>query len=220
MTSDGIDHAAQAVGLTVLGTARDGERVVCLLGLSRGGWDIFSADPEYADGKPNPLDRWSQRVVGALGENLGGEALFPFGGPPYQPFMRWAAASGVMWPSPLGMSIHRDHGLWMSFRGALGFAASEGIVADADAVAVRPCDSCISQPCLNACPVDAFRAGGEGERYDVAACAAHVSAPEGAACRERGCLARRACWVGQDWVPEPKRARFHMAAFLAARSEA
>ncbi len=213
MTLDEVERAVGAAGLTVLGAASEGEDTIVLLGLSREGWDVFAAAPEYRDGGANPLDRWSQRVVGALGESLNAEALFPFGGPPYQPFMRWAAASGLMWPSPLGMSIHRDHGLWMSFRGALGFAALEGT---APATASQPCDTCVSQPCLKACPVDAF----DGENYDVTRCAAHVGSPEGAACRERGCLARRACWVGQDFVPEPNRASFHMRAFLRARSDA
>jgi len=207
-----VERAVDAAGLTILGTAPEGSGIVVLLGLSREGWDVFASSPEKADGEPDPLDRWSQRIVGALGERLNAEPLFPFGGPPYQPFMRWAAASGRMGPSPLGMSIHRDHGLWMSFRGALGFAALDGIT---ETPVGRPCDGCASRPCLKACPVDAF----DGTRYDVDRCAAHVASPEGAACRERGCLARRACWVGQGWVPEPNRASFHMRAFLRARGE-
>lgn len=216
------ERAALAAGLATLGAVRvlpehgapEGVAAILLLGLSHEGWDAFAASPEAADGAPDPLDRWSLRVVGDLGEALGAEALFPFGGPPYQPFMRWAAASGRMGPSPLGMSIHDEHGLWMSFRGALGFAALEEM-ADAP-VAPRPCDGCASTPCLKACPVDAF----DGTAYHVDRCAAHVASPEGAACRRRGCLARRACWVGQDRVPGPARAAFHMEAFLRARGVA
>ena len=207
-----VERAARDTGLTVLGVAEDGDRIV-LLGLSREGWDGFTLAPEYADGGADPLDRWSRRVVGALAERLGARAHFPFGGPPYAPFMRWAGASGRMWPSPLGMSIHDEHGLWMSFRGALAFGTLDG---GPEPDVERPCDGCTSRPCLKACPVDAF-AGGS---YDVAACAAHVASREGAACRERGCLARRACWVGQDFVPEPERAAFHMAAFLQAQGAA
>ena len=216
------ERAAHDAGLATLGTvvvspehgAPEGVGAILLLGLSHEGWDVFAASPEAADGSPDPLDRWSTRVIGALGENLGAQALFPFGGPPYQPFMRWAAASGRMDPSPLGMSIHDEHGLWMSFRGALGFASLEGM-AEPLAAPVS-CDTCTVKPCLKACPVDAF----DGTAYHVDRCAAHVASPEGAACRRRGCLARRACWVGQDWVPEPDRAAFHMAAFLRARGAA
>ena len=211
MTFDEVERATGKAGLAVLGIAEDDGPVV-LLGLSREGWTIFTASPEHADGKLDPLDRWSMRIVGALTERLGARPAFPFGGPPYAPFLRWAAASGRMWSSPLGMSIHDEHGLWMSFRGALRFTSLDGIP---EVAAERPCEGCAARPCLNACPVDAF----QGSTYDVARCAAHVASREGAACRERGCLARRACWVGQDWVPEPERAAFHMRAFLRARSE-
>ncbi len=222
MTPAEVETAARGAGLTSLGVvaarpehkAPEGVGAVVLLGMAREGWAAFTAAPEYADGAADPLDRWSVRVVEGLGESLGAQALFPFGGPPYQPFMRWAAASGRMGPSPLGMSIHDEHGLWMSFRGALGFAALDAL-PEARPFA-RPCDTCASMPCLRACPVDAF----DGETYHVDRCAAHVAGREGAACRERGCLARRACWVGQDFVPEPPRAAFHMAAFLRARGSA
>ena len=222
MTPDAVRGAAAEAGLTDLGIiaalpehgAPEGVGAVVLLGMAREGWDVFEASPERADGAADPLDRWSTRVVGALSESLGAQALFPFGGPPYQPFLRWAAASGRIWPSRMGMSLHDAHGPWLSFRGALGFAALDDIPAAGNAP--RPCDTCISTPCLKACPVDAF----DGTRYDVEACAAHVASREGAACRERGCLARRACWVGQDWVPEPARAAFHMGAFLRARGAA
>ncbi len=222
MTADEVERAARDVGLTGLGTIRteaahkapEGVEALVLLALSREGWAMFTASPEYGDGAVDPLDRWSMRVVGELATALGAVPLFPFGGPPYQPFLRWAAASGRIWPSALGMSMHEEHGVWMSFRGALGFAALDGVPQPGGAA--RPCDACASKPCLKACPVDAFG----GERYDVDACAAHVGAPEGAACRLRGCLARRACWVGQDWVPQPERAAFHMGAFLRARAEA
>ncbi len=208
-----MERAAQGVGLTVLSTLAEETDALALLGLSREGWRAFTQSPEFGDGGDDPLDRWSVRVITALGAKLGAEALFPFGGPPYQPFLRWAAASGRMWPSALGMSIHDEHGVWMSFRGALAFAAMDEVV---EVHTTRPCDDCVSTPCLKACPVDAF----SGESYDVDACVAHVASREGAACRERGCLARRACWVGQDWVPEPGRAAFHMGAFLRARGMA
>lgn len=219
MTPGAVEDAAQAVGLTGLATvavapeegALDGVGAVVLLGLARQGWRFFSASPEIADGQRHPLDRWSERVVRDLAATLGAVALFPFEGPPYHPFLRWSAASGRVWPSALGMSIHETHGPWVSFRGALGFAALDAVPEAG--TAPRPCDGCAVKPCLKACPVDAF----SGEQYDVERCAAHVASPEGAACRARGCLARRACWIGQDWVPDPARASFHMEAFLRAQ---
>ena len=76
--------------------------------------------------------------------------------------------------------------------------------------APSPCIQCAGQPCLTACPVDALVDGG----YDVPACAAYLRTPEGADCKSRGCLARRACPVGRAGRYGPAQAAWHMAAFL------
>ena len=57
-----------------------------------GFWTIFRASPEVGDGAPDPLDRWSERVIGALAARLGAAALFPFGGPPLAALHRLGAA--------------------------------------------------------------------------------------------------------------------------------
>lgn len=214
------ERAAEAAGLASLGAfvttpehlAPDGVSAIMMLGLGREGWAAFQAAPEASDGAAHPLDRWSQRVIEALAAELDAAPFFPFTGPPYMPFLRWGTATGRIWPSALGMSIHAEQGLWVSFRGALGFATLEEV--DAPPVGARPCDSCADRPCLSACPVDAFTAEG----YGVPGCVGHLHSPAGEACLGGGCLARRACPVGQDWTPPPQRARFHMSAFRAARS--
>ncbi len=209
-------------GLSVIGgfatlpehAAPDGIASIAMLGLSNDGWDIFAASAEAQDGKEDPMDRWSLRVVTALAKEVDAAPLFPFGGPPYQPFLRWAAATGKIWPSPIGMSIHAERGLWMSFRGALGFSQiRDDLVADQ---AVRPCESCAEKPCLTTCPVDAFTDG----VYDVPTCVGHIDTPQGADCLGFGCKARHACPIGREWAPVPAQATFHMGAYLRARASA
>src|SRR5215475_9653176 len=65
-------------------------------------WPAFSASPEYTDGAPHSLDRWTRRIVEALAPSLeaGARALFPFGGPPWLPFQRWAMKADCVSPSP------------------------------------------------------------------------------------------------------------------------
>ncbi len=207
-------------GLSVLGGfatkpehgAPDGVASIALLGMAKNGWDVFAASTEASDGGEDPMDRWSLRVITALADEENAVPLFPFGGPPYQPFLRWAAATGQIWPSPLGMSIHAERGLWMSFRGALGFST-----ARSDLVAEkmnRPCETCTAKPCLSACPVNAF----ENNVYDVPTCVDHIAKPEGADCLGEGCKARHACPVGRDWAPKPAQATFHMGAYLRVRT--
>lgn len=218
--SEGTERlrSAEPYGLAVLGgfavtpehKAPEGIACIVLLGLAGDGWRKFRASPEAQDGEADPLDRWSLRVVSDLAREVGAQAFFPFGGPPYQPFLRWADATGRIWQSAIGMSIHDERGLWMAFRGALGFTEP---LAFPPPDAGRPCDTCMEKPCLSACPVDAFAGG----IYDTAACVAHIAGPEGKDCLTLGCRARRACPIGRDWIPEPDKAAFHMRAFKRAR---
>lgn len=167
-------------------------------------WPVFTASPEYGDGAPDPLDRWSNRVITPLAERFGGQALFPFGGPPWHPFIGWALRSGRAWHAPVGLLVHQEAGLFISYRGAIALPDRHDLPR---AAAVRPCETC-AQPCRTACPVSAF----EGDGYDVAACKGWLDRPEGAACRTGGCLVRRACPVGAG-ARDPAQSAFHMTAF-------
>lgn len=187
-------------------------KTVVLVGfVGRAQWPAFAASPEANDGAADPLDRWSQRVIGELAEELGARAIFPFGGPPWAPFLRWAQMAEAVRPSPLGMLIHPDWGLWHSWRGALAFA--EQMQLPAPDRRSRPCDDCADKPCLSACPVGAFTFEG----YDVAICADHIGAEEGVACIDGGCRARLACPVGAEHRYGPDQTRFHMRAFATAQ---
>jgi hypothetical protein len=174
-------------------------------------WQHFKDSPEARDGTPDPLDRWSLRVIGALARGLDASALFPFEGPPWLPFLRWAQKAEPVHPSPLGMLIHPDWGLWHSWRGALAFR--ERLELPPPDRRPRPCDTCAEKPCLSACPVNAFTSNG----YDVASCIAHIDRARGADCMEEGCRARRACPVGAEHRYGPDEANFHMRAFRSAQ---
>ena len=49
-------------------------------------WPTFTQSPEYQDGLPDPLDRWSNRTLSSIAKKNTVEAVFPFEGPPYHPF--------------------------------------------------------------------------------------------------------------------------------------
>ena len=171
------------------------------------GWEAFLASAEFGS-SPDPLDRFSRRVLGELAAALGAQALFPFGGPPFLPFLRWAQRAEPVQPSPMGPLIHPDHGLWHAYRGALAFA--ERIELPPRDERPRPCDTCVDRPCLATCPVHAFSDAG----YDVPACIGFLAGAEGGRCLEGGCLARRACPVGKPYPPAQQ--QFHMVAFMHA----
>lgn len=202
--ADALDNALAPLGLRALGDCPDEGSTITLIGPDEPAfWGIFHESPEYHDGAPDPLDRWSARVLGAVAKELGAEALFPFGGPPYAPFFTWAKQTGRFWASPIDFLVHDETGLFVSFRGAIRWQAEPQ-----PGTGPNPCPTCMGQPCASACPVGAFDNG-----YDVAACKAHVASDAGTTCRSSGCLARRACPVGQG-TRLPAQAAFHMEAFL------
>ena len=187
-------------------------RTLLLLGMvGRAGWETFTRSPEARLDR-DPLDSWTRRVVSELAGGIGALPLFPFEGPPYWPFQRWAMRAEPVAVSPLGILIHPEYGLWHAYRAAL--LLGERLDLPRPAPQPRPCESCAGRPCLTACPVGAFT----GTEYRVEACAGHIASPAGALCMEEGCRARDACPIGRAYRYPPAQIRFHMQAFLRARS--
>ena len=210
LTLRGGFHPEAADGVPALPDGRPAASLLLVGTVGAAAWPGFAAAPEARDGRPHPLDRWTRRVLGGLAAEFGATPLFPFGAPPFLPFQRWAMRAEPVAPSPLGILIHPDHGLWHAYRGALAFAVRLDLPPRSRRP--HPCDRCPDRPCLAACPVGAFVAGG----YDVAACLGHISGAAGADCMELGCRARRACPVGREHAYPPAQAAFHMRAFRGA----
>ncbi|MEQ8816483.1 MAG: ferredoxin [Thalassobaculum sp.] len=171
-------------------------------------WDRFSAETPAG---PDPLDRWTRATLAPVADRFGGSLILPNDGPPFRPFQRWAMRAEAVHPSPLGLLVHPEFGLWHALRAALLFPDRREVPPRADAPS--PCATCAGKPCLTACPVGAF----DGKSYAADRCAAHVASEAGRDCRARGCLARHACPVGSEWAWGDAQQAFHMAAFLAGR---
>jgi ferredoxin len=189
-----IGEAARASHLEIVGGFHpepadglpEGIGTLFLLGPREPGfWEAVSGAPEFADGRADPIDRWSARVIGALAHEADATPFFPFG-LPRRPFVRWALRTGRVWSSEVTLLVSEEAGLLVSFRGALGVRDRLALPEPGR----RPCDLCAEKPCRTACPVGALTPGG----YDVAACRSHLATPEGTAgCRAQGCAVRRAC---------------------------
>ncbi|MVA97273.1 hypothetical protein GN330_08435 [Nitratireductor sp. CAU 1489] len=157
----------------------------------------------------DPLDCWSRETIGAIAGRFTARAVFPFE-KPFLPFQRWAMRAEGLKPSPLGILIHPEYGLWHAYRGALLF---ETQVAEARPHALsHACDACAEKPCLFVCPADAV----SSVRHDHAACLAHLRSGRGGACMGGGCLARLACPVGAGWRYDDAQQTFHMRTFAGA----
>ena len=208
-----LEKDIQTTGLIVLGELKvtDGDPVpkevqsITPLGPNEPNfWKIFKASKEFCDQEANPLDRRSRRIIDNIAAQNECAALYPFGEKPYKPFFSWALRSGTVWSSPVHLAVHKDRGLFVSFRGAL--AINEAKTDDYDFES--PCTRCPA-PCLSACPVDAFTEAG----YDAIKCKDHINSLDSSNCKSLGCNTRRTCPVGGN-LREFEQSSFHMENFL------
>jgi hypothetical protein len=168
-------------------------------------WPRFRAAEQVVD---DPLDTWTRGLLAPVAASLGAGFVHP-SDEPFHPFQRWAKRAEGIAPSPIGILIHPQHGLWHAYRGAFLFpSVLEGLPPPA--TDPPPCLSCSEQPCLSACPVDAFTIGS----YDADACRAHVRSRAEPVCIDAGCAARLACPVGTHNRYGPDQMHFHMKAFV------
>lgn len=208
MNYDALEAAANARFLTIVGAfhpeAADAKTILLLGPDEPTFWPHFITTPEYQDGQPDPMDRWSKCVIRGLADYANGTAQFPSDGPPYPPFIAWALACDGIWQSPVGLLVHHKAGLFVSFRGAI--ALPEKI--DLPSAPGSPCKGC-AKPCLTACPVDAMSVG----HYDVQACKSYLNSDLTNACMETGCFVRRSCPVSKKYGRMAHQSAFHMASF-------
>jgi hypothetical protein len=142
------------------------------------------------------MDRWSERVGHQLSNELKLPVVFPFKGPPYFPFVSWASRTPDIIASTMGPSIHRYYGLWMSYRLAL-FLRQDQVEQQSENTGILDfgCITCETQHCLNTCPVNTYTSNG----FDRKSCFNYLDQNAVSECRTGGCLARRACTIGQNY---------------------
>jgi len=212
LTRAAFDGAAGALALEELLPGAAGALIV-----GSGGpafFDRFDAGPEATDRAPNPLDRYTERVVtsatrDALDPRGFAHALhFPFGARPLIPFQRLCRAAGLGAPGPLGLQINPTFGPWWAYRAL--------IVLDRPLpTAPPPGDGCAGcdAPCVAACPAAAVARGG----FDIVACQARRLVAE--PCR-LSCAARIACVRGPEHRYRDEELAFHMRAAMPRRPPA
>lgn len=211
MTPAKLEAAARTHHLALFGVCHTlpedklGEGSIALLGpMEPGFWVHVTAQPEFEDNAPDPLDRWSARVIAAVAETCGGKALLPFGIPP-RPFIGCALRGGRAWSSPVGLLVHDLAGLMVSYRGAVLIGEHVPLPEPMHA----PCDTCADKPCLSTCPVDAL----SGDGYRIARCRSFLETAAGDQCMSEGCAVRRSCPISQTYGRQNAQSAYHMRQF-------
>ena len=182
-----------------------GHGTMALLGPKEPGfWAHVTKQPEFTEGAPDPLDRWSHRVISEMAQKLGGTPYFPFGPPP-RPYISWALRSGRAWVSPAHLLVHDTAGLFVSYRGGILVPGK----LDLGSPPRKPCASCTGKPCLTACPAEALTAQG----YVLRACHSYLDSKAGQSCMSQGCAVRRACPLAQTYPRLVTQSAYHMEQF-------
>ena len=206
-----LDEQVATFGLFVMGHVSEGEETIILVGADQEFWDCLKQSPEFTDTLPDPIDRWSKRLLNKLAADYNGSAVFPSDGPPFAPFISWATQSGRFWQSPTGMLIHDTAGLMVSIRGAIKIP----LVLAPQITQPSPCNSCVGRPCATACPISALSTE---HFYDVPKCKTYLNTPQGEDCMTGGCLVRQICPVSQSFDRPLKQSAFHMNAFMGIQN--
>jgi epoxyqueuosine reductase len=212
----------QAASALRLATLLPRARAALVVGSAgRGFFDAFAGSREAADGRPDPLDRYTRAVVGEAARTaleplaVAHAEGYPFLGEPAAaggpiPFQRLGRAAGLGGPGPLGLQIHPTFGAWWAYRALVVVdAALPPATALGDGCAGCPA------PCVAACPGHAVSPPGSGRGFDVGACHAHRLS--WAPC-ETSCSARLACLRGPEHRYTEAQLAFHMRASMPRRA--
>ena len=143
-----------------------------------------------------------KKTIEKISIKLNARSFFPFEAP-FQPFVDWAKKCSTMRSSPVRLLVHKEKGLFISFRGAIGI--NEYIQSPNNS---KETYNPYEKLCLTACPVSALNQDG----YNVIRCKEYVNTPSGQECRN-GCHVRRSCPSGQN-LRLKEQSNFHMRAFL------
>ena len=174
----------------------------------------------------HPLDAWGRRETARLISQKDLRAHFPDDQPPFPMVSRALLVFPTLSQSPLGMLVSTRFGLMFGIRAWIeGESSSVESLARGlgwhEGVPGSPCKTCVDKPCLQTCPVGAFRQ----TAYDYPACQTELRRQMGdpnGLCWQAGCAARAAC--PQSTPYSPQQAAFHhnavVANFVAKRDPA
>ncbi len=170
-----------------------GVSTILLIGNAGGAfWPVFEQWRQAHRGIKNPLDSWSREIIGAVADRVGARAVSP-SDRPFLPFQQWAMRAEGLKPSPLGILMHPEFGVWHAYRGALLFEAELDLEPLREVIHL--CGLCDGKPCKKACPVDAHSRDG----FAYQDCLDHLHGKLGGDCMTGGCLDRNACPFGADY---------------------
>ncbi|WP_052761017.1 hypothetical protein [Sedimenticola thiotaurini] len=182
---------AMADNLAASYKAESRPKRVILIG--NGGRALWESIPDSRWQQTDPIDQYSYDAAEQFARRVAAgysyQIIYPGDSP--VPLQQLGSITGWHTPSPLGIGINPQWGLWFAYRAALlTDAPLPEIVQPAPA---SPCSSCREKPCISLCPAGALAADSV---IDMNRCARHRLTPR-SNCANR-CLARLGCPVAAE----------------------
>ena len=179
-------------------------RQLILIGhLGRDFWDALQRRGMHGT---DPVDQFvAERVAAWMAEALPGHAwhqVFP--GPVPVGLQRLGQLAGWHQASPFWVGVDAEWGSWFAYRAVL--LTDTVLPVTPRREAGSPCDRCVDQPCIRACPAGALASGPSGD-WRLQACLDHRKQP-GSSCLDR-CLARQACPAGERYRYGDQQIAYH-----------
>ncbi len=173
--------------------------------LAAGGRDLYTAMGSSASlSASEPFDAYTvgavERVFRDCLPDVEFEIAYPGTGP--APLIALGEYLGWSHPSPLGLGINPEYGLWFAYRAfvrvSIPLPVTEPIASES------PCESCIGRDCVPACPAGAVNAVGT---FEIKTCA-DFRLGRDSTCAAT-CLARLACPVANRHQYETTQFAYH-----------
>ena len=171
-------------------------------------WNELQAFGMHGD---NSVDEFSRHLAERfIAEYLQcDDALHLYPGHYAIPLQQLGSLAGWHHPSPLGLGIHAEFGLWFAYRSV--FLITQSLPPIAAMPTESPCASCADKPCVAACPPGAVRAE---QALGLTTCIEFRLQPASMCATQ--CMARAACPVGAEHRYEDEQTAYHARHSLAS----
>ena len=177
-----------------------GNRLILIGNAGPAFWRALQAN---ANTGSDPVDNYSHQLAKRFVEEYlyaSAEILYPGAGA--LPLQYLGALAGWHYPSPLGVGIHPQYGLWFAYRAAV--LTDAPLAPSKPLPGVSPCQHCTDRPCLSACPPRALAQPGAP---DLRRCLDWRCTTESSCANT--CLARLACPVGREQRYDEPQIQYH-----------
>ena len=180
------------------------ERYAKLVLVGHAGPDFWRAFSQAKVDAPHPVDAFSTQIVRQFIDQFLDDSDYEWLYPSEDyviPLQRLARAAHWGSPSPLGLDISPQYGLWFAHRAA--FLSNAGLEERREPEAPSPCTNCTSRECISHCPAGAVTL----ENFALQSCTNYRHS-EASACRAN-CLSRWHCPYAAKYRYSQEQMRYH-----------